>query len=131
MTPMNMALGKKAGGGKAGDPSRRLAEIAGRLPQEQQRTLLQFAEFLLAQVPEGEAAPLPEPKEIPRPEQESVIKAMRRLSETYHMLERGPLLNETSALMGQHVMQGRPAAEVIDELEVIFARHYEKVRSSS
>jgi len=128
---MNMALGKKAGGGKAGDPSRRLAEIAGRLPQEQQRTLLQFAEFLLAQLPEGEEAPLPEPKEIPRPEQESVIKAMRRLSETYHMLERGPLLNETSVLMAQHVMQGRSAVEVIDELEVVFARQYEKVRSSS
>ncbi len=128
---MNMPLGKKSGGGRRDDPSRRLAEIAGRLPEEQQRTLLQFAEFLLNQLPEGEEVPLPEPKDIPRPEQESVIKAMRRLSETYHMLERGQLLNETSALMAQHVMQGRSAVEVIDELEVVFARHYEKVRSSS
>ena len=129
---MNMALGKKSAGGKGGDVSRRLAEIAGRLPEEQQRTLLQFAEFLLAQVPEAaEDAPLPEPKDIPRPEQESVIKAMRRLSETYFMLERGPLLNETSALMAQHVMHGRSAVEVIDELEIVFSRHYEKVRSTS
>jgi len=132
ITPMNMALGKKAAGGKGGDASRRLAEIAGRLPEEQQRTLLQFAEFLLAQLPEAEDdAPLPGPKDIPRPEQESVIKAMRRLSETYFMLERGPLLTETSALMAQHVMHGRSAVEVIDELEVVFSRQYEKVRSSS
>ena len=132
ITPMNMARGKKAAGGKGGDPSRRLAEIAGRLPEEQQRTLLQFAEFLLAQLPEAEAdAPLPEPKDIPRPEQESVIKAMRRLSETYFMLERGPLLNETSTLMAQHVMHGRSAVEVIDELEAVFSRQYEKLRSSS
>lgn len=124
-----MALGGKAGR-KGGDAARRLGEIIGRLPEEQQRTLLHFAEFLLAQVPEAEPAPLPEPKDIPRPAEESVIKAMRRLSETYFMLERGRLLNETSVLMAQHVMQGRSAVEVIDELEVVFARHYEKVRSS-
>lgn len=128
---MNMARGKKnSAGGRGRDPSRRLAEIAAKLPDEQQRTLLQFAEFLLAQLPEAEDLPLPEPKDIPRPEQESVIKAMRRLSETYFMLERGPLLNETSALMAQHVMHGRSAVEVIDELEVVFARQYEKLRSS-
>ncbi|MFO8005718.1 MAG: Crp/Fnr family transcriptional regulator [Thioalkalivibrio sp.] len=121
----------KASRGKGGAAAR-VAEIAGRLPEEQLRTLLQFSEFLLAQVPDAEAAdaPLPEPKPIARPDEESVIKAMRRLSETYFMLDRGPLLNETSALMAQHVMQGRTAAEVIDELEVVFATHYERVRSS-
>ncbi|WP_043740814.1 hypothetical protein [Thioalkalivibrio nitratireducens] len=123
---MNMKRGKKAAG-----IGERLSEIAGRLPEEQQQTLLEFAEFLLARAPEAEAAPLPEPKAIPRPEEESVIKAMRRLSETYFMLDRGPLLNDTSALMAQHVMQGKPAADVIDELEVVFAAHYERVRSSS
>ena len=127
---MNMARGGKASR-EGGDTVRRLSEVAGRLPEEQQRTLLQFAEFLLAQAPEAEPAPLPEPKEIARPPGESVIKAMRRLSETYFMLERGPLLSETSALMAQHVMQGRAAVEVIDELEVVFARHYERVRSAS
>ncbi|AHE97372.1 DUF2281 domain-containing protein [Thioalkalivibrio paradoxus] len=121
---MHMKRGSKAVG-------QQLAEIAERLPEEQQRTLLEFAQFLLARVPEAEDAPLPEPKPIPRPEEESVIKAMRRLSETYFMLDRGPLFNEASALMGQHVMQGKPAAEVIDELEVVFAAHYERVRSSS
>jgi hypothetical protein len=131
IAPMNMSRRNKASRGKGGAAAR-VAEIAGRLPEEELRTLLQFSEFLLARVPdaETEAAPLPEPKPIPRPDEESVIKAMRRLSETYFMLDRGPLLNETSALMAQHVMQGRKAAEVIDELEVVFSTHYERVRSS-
>ena len=129
---MNMARRNKTRGAKGAGTVGRVSEIAGRLPEEQLRTLLQFAEFLLAQVPDQEAAdaPLPEPKPIPRPAQESVIKAMRRLSETYFMLERGPLLNETSALMAQHVMQGRPATDVIDELEAVFRAQYEKARSS-
>lgn len=126
ITPMNVNRRNKA----RGVPDR-LVEIVARLPEEEQRALLRFAEFLLAQAPEAEPAPLPEPRPIPRPEQESVIKAMRRLSETYFMLDRGPLLNETSALMAQHVMHGKPAVEVIDALEVVFASHYERVRSAS
>jgi len=127
MTPMNM--GRK---NRASETARRVAEIADRLPEDQRQTLLRFAEFLLAEAPELQTGPvtLPEPKAIPRPPQESVIKAMRRLSETYFMLERGKLLNETSALMAQHVMQGRDATDVIDELEGIFAAHYERARST-
>jgi hypothetical protein len=52
---------------------------------------------------------------------------MKRLSATYHMLDKSKLLNETSALMAQHVMQGRPAHEVIDELEVVFELHYRRL----
>lgn len=129
---MNMARRNKTRGPRGAGAVGRVAEIAERLPEEQLHTLVQFAEFLLTQVPEQEAdTPFPEPKSIPRPAQESVIKAMRRLSETYFMLDRGPLLNETSALMAQHVMQGRSAKEVIDELEAMFAAHYEKARPPS
>jgi hypothetical protein len=31
--------------------------------------------------------------------------------------------------MTQHVMQGREAGEVIDELEAVFARAYERLRA--
>jgi hypothetical protein len=128
MTPMNM--GRR---NRGSETARRVAEIVDRLPEDQRQTLLRFAQFLLEEAPETESVPetLPEPKAIPRPAEESVIKAMRRLSETYFMLERGKLLNETSALMAQHVMQGRDVVEVIDELEVIFATHYERARSAS
>ncbi|WP_038053709.1 hypothetical protein [Thioalkalivibrio sp. ALJ1] len=122
-------LGSVLGGARKkdrDDPAKAIAEIAQRLSAEDQASLLKFARFLEQQSPAPEPEPVPEPESIPRPENESVIKAMRRLSATYHMLDRSKLLNETSALMGQHVMQGRPAVEVIDELEVVFRTHYEK-----
>jgi hypothetical protein len=34
------------------------------------------------------------------------------------------MLGATSDLVTQHVVQGREAAEVIDELETLFADHY-------
>jgi hypothetical protein len=43
------------------------------------------------------------------------------------MLDKAKMLNETSALMAQHIMQGRDAEEVIDELEQVFATHYERL----
>ena len=119
-----LAGGRKKKSGK--DTATAIAEIAGRLSAEDQASLLKFAQFLEQQSPPREPEPLPEPEPIPRPEQESVVKAMRRLSATYHMLDRSKLLNETSALMAQHVMQGRPAVEVIDELEGVFRTHYDK-----
>jgi hypothetical protein len=43
------------------------------------------------------------------------------------MLDRSKMLNETSVLMTQHVISGRDAVEVIDELEILFRRHYENL----
>lgn len=88
-----------------------------------------FAEFLADRVPADEEAAQPAPaqiKAIQRPETESVVAAIRRLSETYFMLDRQEMLNDTAALMGAHIMQGRPAAAVIDELESVFKAHYDR-----
>lgn len=104
---------------------KRLREILGELPPAQAEQLLEFAEFLLSR----HASPAPEiaePLDIPRPGEESVVRAIKRLRETYPMLDPAKLLNETSMLMSQHVTQGRGSVEVIDELEVLFRRHYEK-----
>ncbi len=89
-------------------------------------TLFAFAQFLATR---GEPAPaeVPAPADIERPEQESVVGALKRLSATYHMLDKAKMLNETSTIMAQHVIQGRDAVEVIDELEVVFRRHYESL----
>ena len=85
--------------------------------------LLAFAEFLYGRRPK--APEVTAPVAIPRPLKESVVKAVRRLSETYPMLDRAKVLHETSMLMSQHVMQGRPAVEVIDDLELLFRRHFD------
>lgn len=121
---------KRKGGTK--EATKELAAIAGRLSAEDRDTLLKFAQFLEARDPAPAAPePLPEPEPIPRPQEESVIKAMRRLSATYFMLDRARLLNETSALMAKHVMQGHSAVEVIDQLEEVFDAHYQKARAEN
>jgi hypothetical protein len=69
-----------------------------------------------------------EPDTITRPAQETVVGAIKRLSLSYHMLDRRRMLDETSSLMAAHVLNGRPARDVIDELEALFARHYDAYR---
>ncbi len=111
---------------------RRLLKAFAGLTPEQQATVADFAEFLAArgagEEADAEPAPPAEPVPIPRPEKESVVAAIKRLTATYPMLERSAMLNETSSLMTQHVVQGRPAREVIDDLEALFRRHYDALR---
>jgi len=103
---------------------KRIREILGELPEAQVAALLEYAEFLAARY--GGANEITAPLDIPRPDQESVVKAIKRLGATYPMLDRSKMLNETSILMTQHVIHGRDAVEVIDELEILFRRHYEQ-----
>ncbi len=105
---------------------RRLLKLFRRLAPADRATLLAFAAFLgeRAEPATGGGAPR-EPRHRPRPERETVVGAIKRLSLTYEMLDRGPMLEETSALMSAHVLQGRAAAEVIDEIEALFARRYQ------
>ncbi|MCG7981722.1 MAG: hypothetical protein JAY90_03110 [Candidatus Thiodiazotropha lotti] len=118
------------------DPEQqRLLDLFERIAPSDRDSLLAFAEFL-SQRPSEEAvsvdrsSPL-EPKQLERPADESVVKAIKRLSESYFMLERDQLLDETSSLMTSHVMQGRAAVEVIDDLEALFKKHYQNYLSES
>jgi len=121
------------------DIEKRLAEIVQRLPAAQAEALLEFAEFLLQRhggadaigMPMSRTAETPAPLDIPRPAEESVVKAVKRLRATYPMLDARKLLNETSALMTQHVMQGREKTEVIEELEIMFRLHYERLAGNN
>jgi hypothetical protein len=108
------------------DPQKSLVRLYKQLPEEQQAMLLEFAEFLASRVPQAPREPS-KPVPQPRPEQESVVKAIRRLSATYPMLDKSKMLNQTSSLVAQHVMQGRETKAVIDELEVVFESHYRKL----
>jgi hypothetical protein len=42
------------------------------------------------------------------------------------MLERDKMLDDTSSLMMAHVIQGRAAHKVIDDLEKLFEQHYQR-----
>ena len=116
---------------------RQLLKLYAQLEEADRRSLLSYAEFLLQRAGEDEptttepAGPPPEPLAIPRPESESVVGAMKRLSQTYFMVDRGLILTEASSLMTAHIVHGRPAVEVIDELEGLFERHYTDLLSST
>lgn len=97
------------------------------LEDSQQSTLLAFASFLVSRQAPALDKTLPTPQLLPRPAQESVVKALKRLKASYFMLESDVLLHASSALMTEHIMQGRPAAEVIDELEQLFANTYQQL----
>ena len=93
------------------------------LPEKDQNTLFEFAEFLKSRAPEP-ASKVTEPLGIPRPEQESVVAAIKRLKKNYPMISQKELLNETSEYMMQHMMQGKVAEDVINEMEALFENKY-------
>ena len=109
---------------------KKLLEQYKALSDEAKKSLLDYSEFLTGKysVSEPEVAT---PKNIPRPANESVVLAMRRLSETYYMLNKDNLLHEASSLMSQHILQGRDAVEVIDELEELFKKFYDEISDNA
>lgn len=121
-------MNQVGGGGRDGE--RRLTRLYRSLGPADRDTLFAFGEFLASRgAAHAQEAPHPlEPASIPRPREETVIGAIKRLSHKYYMLDRSAMLNDTSSLMGTHVLQGRPAGKVIDELEELFARYYAEYR---
>ncbi len=114
------------------DEGKKLLALFEKLDSGQRQTLIEFAGFLAARAPQGDdvgpsapAQPLP----IARPATETVVMAIKRLTQTYPMLDRRKLFTDTSRYMAQHALEGRSAAEVIDELEVVFSRHYRTMRN--
>lgn len=116
----------------------KLLKLFNRLNSEKQKQLLDFAEFLnQKQTDVDESAdkssvnstgPLDEPVLIPRPEEETVVAAIKRLSKTYAMLNKDDMLHKTSDLMSEHILKGRSAPEVIDDLELMFTEYYQAHR---
>jgi hypothetical protein len=109
------------------DEEVKLLALFEKLDSGKQQTLINFAGFLAANAdcPAKAADPVP----ITRPSEETVIMAIRRLTQTYPMLDRRKLFGDTSKFVAQHALEGRSAGEVIDELEIVFAKHFEKMRS--
>lgn len=115
------------------DPEQQLLALFRQCADSDRQALLAFAEFLAsrnddaAAVPSAAVPAAVEPQPEPRPAQESVVMAIKRLTRVYSMLDRRKLMGPTSLLISQHALQGRAATEVIDELEVVFERHYREI----
>jgi hypothetical protein len=115
--------------------NKQLLKLLDKLSAEDKRSLLDFAEFLQqrsqsVESPASDFQHKSEPILQPRPENENIINAIKRLRASYFMLNTDDLLNETSSLMTQHIVHGRLAVEVIDDLEVLFEDHYQKYLQS-
>ena len=88
------------------------------------------ARFLAARsAPQLRDAAAELPKTIPPSQPESVVSALKRLSETYPMLDQTDLFTDASALMAAHVLHGRSAESVIEEMEAVFQRAYSRYRT--
>jgi len=107
---------------------RQLRAVLEALTDAEVASVLDFAQYLRDRRP---AAPIPSAEifEIPRPGDESVIAAIRRLTQTYPMLDRNTLFNEASGLMARHVMQGETREETIDRLEALFQSRYASLQA--
>ena len=104
--------------------TKKLLAVYRSLPDDVAQQLLDYADFLSSRYNQ-DIQVLAEPENIPRPDEEAVVAAVKRLSSTFPMVDKDHLLNETAALVSEHMLQGRDAVEVIDQLEVIFRRHYD------
>lgn len=107
----------------------RLIEILDSLPTKYAAQLLDFAEFIFQRHGEDRTN-LPR-QDIDRPESESVVQAIKRLTQTYPMLEPSSLFTETSGLMSESIVGGKSAKEVIDKLESLFQDRYDALKSDS
>lgn len=113
------------------DNEQKLLAMYRDLPRGEREALCSYAEFLLNRAGVSSEAPdtLASPLDIARPSEESVVAAMRRLRETYPMLDAARFLHQAAGLLAEHTMQGRSAEEVIDKLEHLFATQYERIRA--
>jgi len=107
---------------------RKLLKGFKRLSESECETVLAFVEFLGQR--KSPPPPLAQPEPIPRPQQESVVGAIKRLSATYSMVDKDTVFHEVSGLMAQHLVHGKEAREVIDELEEVFRRQYDRLRAT-
>ena len=102
-----------------------LSAVFEQLSTDRQQSLYDFAQFLLLQQGGPKASAVSQtPLDISRPDAENVVAAIKRLAKTYPMLNREALLHDASTLMSAHVMQGRAANDVIDDLQALFESAY-------
>ncbi len=126
---------------QANKQERKLVKAFKSLNAANKDSLLAFAEFLQSRSLNADnsadglakiQADIPtEPLDIIRPDNESVIKGIKRLTATYPMVDKENILHPISALMTSHIMQGRAAEKVIDELEELFENEYKKLKNNN
>jgi len=120
-------------GGNLTKAQRKLLNHYKNLSTTDQLSLMAFAEFLASRdaSESAEQAPPMELNILPRPADESVPKAIKRLAKSYPMLDDTELLQHCSALMSEHILHGKAACEVIDELEQLYQQSFDNYQNDN
>lgn len=103
-----------------------LLELFNSLSDDEKNSLIDYAEFLQSRSTH-EPADLQQPVDIERPSKETVVGAIKRLKSTYPMIESMSIFSAASSLMTEHMVNGRDAIEVIDEMQELFEQAYENL----
>jgi hypothetical protein len=100
-----------------------LVDLFNALDEDRQASLFDYAEFLQSK---GGAVKrdIGEPVEIAKPDNETVVGAIKRLKQTYPMIDSMAVFAVASDLMADHMVKGRDAEEVINEIEALFETTY-------
>ncbi len=120
---------------QANKQERKLVKVFKSLNSADKETLIAFSEFLQSRSSslndiESTSEVPDKPLVIERPETESVVAAIKRLTATYPMVNKDDILHPISNLMTSHIMQGKKAKDVIDELEQLFDDEYLKLNNT-
>jgi hypothetical protein len=104
-----------------------LADLFNTLDKDRQLSLFDYAEFLQSK---GDLVQqdIGEPVEVPRAENETVVGAIKRLKQAYPMIDSMEVFAVASNLMTDHMVKGRDAEEVINEIEALFEDTYKKLQ---
>ena len=103
-----------------------LVDLFNTLDKDRQESLFDYAEFLQSKAGVVKQD-IGEPVEVPRPENETVVGAIKRLKQTYPMIDSMKVFAIASNLMTDHMVKGRDAEEVINEIEALFEETYKKL----
>jgi len=118
---------------QANKQERKLIKLFKSLDTSNKEAFIAFGEFLQSRasgvITDNKDTVVSEPVDIPRPEEESVIKAIKRLSATYPMVDKENILHPISDLMTSHMISGRLAPDVIDDLQEVFLNEYKSLKN--
>lgn len=64
-------------------------------------------------------------KDIHPPKDEKVVAAIKRLSASYYMLDKKKILDKAAKIVSDHMLNGKSREDAIDEMEDLFAKHYD------
>jgi hypothetical protein len=93
------------------------------LDQARQDSLYDYAEYLLSR--DGPVVKeIGNPVDIPKPDTETVVGAIKRMKQTYPMVDSLNVFSKASDLMTEHMVKGRDLNEVIDDIEALFEQTY-------